>query len=329
MTLANNEQVAVLGNGFCLPPTIRTNDDPIFDDLHKTQPAGSELFKGYVTRRVLAPGESLTDLMTRAASVALEQSRLDPTQIDLLLGYESVSDFIEPNGLALLHHKMSLPERCMVLPINDEYTNSLTGMIVADALIRSTRARNAIIVVGCNWTQYSNYTKPQSFSSGDGAGAVVLGANVESAHFAMVDHEVSVQLDGYGGMRMQAHAAAQPGTYTKPWSDIDADGVKMFLNFAKITPPAVVNRLLDRNGIKGSDITLIPYQASSVLLDPWREAIQPAQLIESIADLANMTLATVLVNFARQYDAIQKDWVCLLGVGTQFQSVALLMHRNR
>ena len=326
MTILAGERVAVTGTGHSLPPTVRGNDDPIFDYLNANQPAGTDLFKGYKYRRVLGPGESLQDLMMKAAFLALEDAGLQPRDIDVITGYESVSEFIEPNGLAAVHHRMELPSHCMVLPVNDEYTNSLSGLMIADALIKTGRARNALIVVGCNWTQYSNYTKPQAISSSDAAGAMVLSTTRDKTRFALVDYEVSVQREGYGGMRMAPYPAGP--FYTKAWCDIDADGVTMFKNFAMTTPPAVVNRLLARNGIAGEDITLIPYQASTVLLEPWQEQIKPAQIIVSIEDLANMTLATVPVNFSREYQAITRDWLCLLGVGTQFQAIAVLLRRN-
>lgn len=326
MTLNSGEFAGVIGHGFALPPTIRNNKDPIFDYLWKHQPPGSDLFTGYENRRVLGPDEPLSDLMTKACNQAMEGAKLASDDIDLITGYESVSEYIEPNGLAAIHRRMALPTTCQVMPINDEYTNYLSGLVVADSLIKSGRTRNAIVTVGCNWTQYSNYTQPQAISSGDGAGAMIVGATKDKSCFRLVDHEVSVQKEGYGGMRM---APSEAGPYfTKPWSQIDDQGVKMFKNFAFKVPPAIVNDLLKRNGIKGSDITFIPYQASSVLLDPWQEAIKPAQTILSIKELANMTLATVAVNFSRSYDEIEKDWVCMLGVGTQFQTMAVLLKRN-
>ena len=326
MTIVSGERVAISGTGHSLPPTARSNEDPIFAYLNANQPPGSDLFKGYQYRRVLAPGESLEDLMAKASFLALEDARLRPSDIDLITGYVSVSDYIEPNGLAAIHHQMGLPEHCMVLPVNDEYTNALSGLIMADAMIKSARARNALVVVGCNWTQYSNYTKPQAISSGDAAGAFIVSATTDKSRFMLVDYEVSVQQEGYGGMRMVGYPAGP--YFTKPWCDIDDDGVKMFKEFAMTVPPALVNRLLARNGIGGADITLLPYQASTVLLEPWRKAIAPAQIIESIAELANMTLATISVNFARQYAAISQDWVCMIGVGTQFQAIAVLLRRN-
>lgn len=332
VVISDGERVAITGTGHNLPPTMRGNDDPIFDYLHEHQPPGSDLFKGYEYRRVLDPGESLEDLMVGAASRALEDAGLGPGDIDVITGYASISEFMTPNGLAHVHHLMELPERCIVLPIADEFTNALSGTIVADAMIRTTRARHALVVVGCNWTQYSNYEKPQSISSSDAAGAFILSATTDRSRFSLVDYEVSVQRDGYGGMYMSPELVTGTpdgdGTYTKAWYNITDEGVQMFKGFGVNTPPAIVNAMLARNGLKGADITLLPYQASTVLFDPWRDQIQPAQSILSIAELANMTLASIPVNLSRAYQQIEKDWLVMVAVGPQFQAIALLLRRN-
>ncbi|HSA56981.1 MAG TPA: hypothetical protein VLE53_14815 [Gemmatimonadaceae bacterium] len=326
------ERVAITGTGHQLPPTIRGNDDPIFDYLHQHQPPGTDLFQGYEYRRVLDPGQSLEALMVGAASRALESAGLGPGDIDVITGYASISEFLTPNGLAQVHHLMELPAHCIVLPIADEFTNALSGLIVADAMIRTTRARRALVVVGCNWTQYSNYEKPQAISSSDAAGAFILSATTDRSRFGLVDYEVSVELEGYGGMYMAPElVTGSPeanGTYTRAWYNITDVGVEMFKNFGVATPPRIVNAMLARNGLTGDDITLLPYQASTVLFDPWRDGIKPAQSILSIAELANMTLASIPVNLSRAYDQIEKDWLVMVAVGPQFQAIALLLRRN-
>ena len=45
-------RVALTGVGYAVPPSIRTNDDPIFDWLKAHQTAGQDLFQGYKERRV-------------------------------------------------------------------------------------------------------------------------------------------------------------------------------------------------------------------------------------------------------------------------------------
>ena len=64
----------ILGTGYCVPKTIRTNDDPIFAWLQANNPPGKNLFAGYEQRRVLAADEDLMTIMVPAAASALAGS---------------------------------------------------------------------------------------------------------------------------------------------------------------------------------------------------------------------------------------------------------------
>ena len=170
-----NQQPRLIGLGYSVPPTRRTNDDPIFDWLKAHVPPDKNPFQGYKTRAVLAPGEDLMTIMVPAALNALEDAKLRPSDIDLLLGYASISPYATPNALSLLHRQLGLPERTWVVPLNNEFSNFNAGLVMADALIRAGRARNILIVVGGNWTRHVDYHTVQSISAADGAGAAVVG----------------------------------------------------------------------------------------------------------------------------------------------------------
>ena len=90
-----DEKVGILGVGYELPATVRTNKDPIFDWLHDNQPPGKDLFKGFVKRRVLAPGETAIDLCVSAAEKALAMAGGTASDFDLLLGTVSLSEYPE------------------------------------------------------------------------------------------------------------------------------------------------------------------------------------------------------------------------------------------
>ena len=95
------QHIAIVGAGYALPPHIRTNNDPIFDWLrnHGYPPDAAGPFTGFVERRVLAPPGTMahlptcvTDLMVAAAQQALSEARLKAAQVDLLVGWASISE---------------------------------------------------------------------------------------------------------------------------------------------------------------------------------------------------------------------------------------------
>ncbi|CAN5843306.1 MAG: 3-oxoacyl-ACP synthase [Gemmatimonadetes bacterium] len=334
----DNRRVGILGAGYTVPANIRTNDDPIFDWLRQNTPPDQSLFVGYDRRHVLSPGETLDDIMIPAATRALDAAGVAARDIDLLLGYASVSEFIMPNALARVHHALNLPARCWILPLNNEYSNFNAAVVLATAMIESGRAANALIVCGGNWTQYVNYHTPQSVSAADGAGAAVVGRTADPSRFVVVDYENETQSGSYGVMYMQpdpitgtaatgAGTSAQPA-FTRPYFHITQAGFEEFQQFGGNVPPQVVKRLLDRHGLTGSDITLIAHQTSAGLITLWKNAIQPALFLESLQTMANMTLASIPVNLACFYDRIQTPHLVLLGIGPELHTNAVLLRRD-
>ena len=83
----------ILGTGYSVPSTIRTNDDPIFDWLKKNNPAGTKLFTGYDKRHILAKDQTLIDIIKPAALFAMDQAGVTADQIDLLLCMTVVPGF--------------------------------------------------------------------------------------------------------------------------------------------------------------------------------------------------------------------------------------------
>lgn len=331
--------VAITGTGYAVPAGIRSNADPIFDWLKKHNPAGSKLFQGYQYRRVLAPGESLMDIMVPAALRALDNAHVTAQQIDVLIGYASVSEYETPNELAHLHAELNLRSDAWVMPLNHEFGTFLEALILSDALIKAGRAKHILIVCGCNWTHYVDYHTPQSVSASDGAGAAVVGLTDDAARFSLVDTAASLDTSDYGVMFMQAdqvgQAAANPtasdftkALYTKPYFHITEAGQIAFSSFGLNVPVTVAKLLLSRNSLTSTQISLITHQASSVLMDAWQTAINPAQYLQTLQPFANMTLASIPVTLADLYDQISSDYLLMFGLGTDLNVSAVLLRRN-
>jgi 3-oxoacyl-[acyl-carrier-protein] synthase-3 len=325
----------ILGLGYEVPATVRGNDAPIFDWLKAHAQPGRDLFEGYVERRVLAEGEDLMTLMVPAACKAMRAAGLGPLEVDLLLGCGSVSAYLDPNDLCRLHHELGLPERAWVLPLNNEFSNFNAGLLLADGLIRAQRVRNALVAVGGNWTRYVDYHTPEAVSAADGAGAAVLGlAGADDAsRWEIVDYQTVTQSGYFGTMFMQGDRCTNADGDTlwgPPHFHITADGITGFKEFGEKVVPTAALTLMARHGLEGADVALISHQASRVLLQVWAEAIRPAQVVETIAQFANMTVANIPVTLAWSLDhhRVTKAHLILLGIGVEMHANALLLRRS-
>lgn len=330
-------QPRILGLGYAVPPNLRTNDDPIFDWLKAHIPPESNPFQGYVTRVVLGPGEDLMTLMVPAALNALQDAGLNPCDIDMLLGYASVSPYTTPNELSHLHRMLDLPQSTYVVPLNCEFSNFNAGLLFADALIRTGRAKNILVVAGGDWTRHVDYHTVQSVSAADGAGAAVVGLSSNPAQWQVTDQSTLTVTSYFGSMYMQGERFEQmpprdghESLWSEPFFQITAQGMKGFGEFGGKIAPTAVTRLLARHNIPASEVTLIAHQASTVLFQMWQSVLQPAQMIETIANFANMTVANIPVNLAWSVanDPVTQNNLVLFALAPDMHANALLLQRG-
>jgi 3-oxoacyl-[acyl-carrier-protein] synthase-3 len=270
--------VGLTGLGHALPTQIRLNDDPVFEPL-KRDSEFSNLFTGYRERRVLSQGGSLSALMSDAAVTALHAAKLEPSAVNLLTGFASVSEFLAPNELYQLHRNLQLPESAEVLPIADEFTPFLSGIRVsAERLWCSAPEAMAasLVVCGCHWTANLDYRDPVSISIGDAAGAAVvqrLRSRERSANaLRLLGCHSAVPRELYGVMRMTPRAGEalsalrEPAASSRPLFAMLPASARVFQQWGVTAPPKLAHELIAAAAVPASEVTLIAHQASRYLL---------------------------------------------------------------
>ena len=338
----------IIGTGWHVPTKIRLNEDPIFDWLRKNIPKEKidEMFSGYLERHILSDGENLIDMMFPAALMALKNANKKPADIDLILGCGSISQYIQPNVLSQVHERLGLPKRAWVIPVGNDYSNYASCLLMADALIRSHRAKTILICIGGNWSRNVDYHTPQSISAADGAGAAVIALSDDSSKWSMVDQCTVTDSSYYGSMytdgltlkvKTPITVSDPPersyGTvYSPNFFQITPEGGKGFTEFGEITALTSVTELLEKNKLTAADVTFMPHQTSQVLINYWRDHLNPppAQIASTIKKFANVTVAIHALNLAwyEENEAIEKDYLLMLALGPDMHANATLLKRN-
>jgi 3-oxoacyl-[acyl-carrier-protein] synthase-3 len=167
---------------------------------------------------------------------------------------------------------------------------------------------------------------------GDGAGAVILEPAADDG-LGLMDfaHEV----DGSGGcaLYMPGGGSLNPSTHAtvdKKMHFVHQDGQAVF-KFAVRKMAEVCERLLVKNGLKGSDIDVfIPHQANKRIITATadRVGLRPESLIINIDRYGNTTAATIplAMETARQEGKLKKGSLVLLAsVGAGFTVGATLL----
>jgi len=101
---------------------------------------------GVAERRYMDPVDDVSDLAARAACAALDDAGLAPEEVPLLIFASASQDLIEPATAHLVSMKLGGPRA--VFDVKNACNSFLSGMQVADALIRSGQYGRALVCTG-------------------------------------------------------------------------------------------------------------------------------------------------------------------------------------
>ncbi len=334
----------IIGTGWQVPDHVRHNDDPIFDWLRANNPDVDKMFSGYEKRHILLPAESLVSIMAPAAEKALEQAKLKPEDIDMLIGTGSTGEFIQPNTLTEVHKVLGLPKRTWVIPVNDDYSNYASSLFIADSLIRAGRAKNILVCLGDDWSRNVDYHTPQSVSAADGAGAAVLSMSMDESLWYVVDQVNLTDSSFYGGMFVKGEkfevdpplGGRYPTVYSPHFFQITEAGLAGFTKLGKEEAITTTIDLLHKNKLTPADVAFLPHQTSGVLINFWLEKLKaefgeaPGQMLSTLKKFANATVASHALNFAyfSESHSIQPDYLVMLALGMDMHANSMLLARG-
>ncbi|HVE83597.1 MAG TPA: 3-oxoacyl-[acyl-carrier-protein] synthase III C-terminal domain-containing protein [Myxococcales bacterium] len=132
-------------------------------------------FKGSRERRVMPEGMLSSEMEVLAAQDALQRSGVDPAEIDLLLVYSQLPDYLTIPTAPQVHRSLGLSEKCFTLCTDAACNAFPLQLALAEQMIRGGQARYGLLIQS---TAVSRACKQEDQSSawfGDGATAVVVG----------------------------------------------------------------------------------------------------------------------------------------------------------
>ena len=316
--------------GTYVPPRLLTNAD-----LEKMVETNNEWIvqrTGIHERHIVDKGVASSDLATAAAKKALAQLHLDPTQIEAIVVATVTPDMLFPSTACLVQNKLGakgawgfdLSAAC----------SAFVYALQTGAQFIATGAHKKVLVIGSDvMSSIIDYTdRATCVLFGDGAGAVVL-EPAEDDSVGIIDfiHEV----DGSGGcsLYMPAGGSLHPATHEtvdQRMHYVHQDGQAVF-KYAVRKMADVCERLLERNGLKGSDIdAFIPHQANLRIINATGErlGLRPESVIINIEKYGNTTAATIPLAMQTALDKgkLKKGSLVLLAsVGAGFTTGATLL----
>lgn len=279
-----NQRAGILGTGHSYPEGILTNAD--LAQMVETSDEWITTRTGIKQRRKAAPGEYTSMFAIRAAQKAIEQARIDPSEIDLLLCATVTPDQILPSTGCIIQAALGA-NNAAAMDVVAACSGFLYGVSIANSMIQNGQAKYALVIGAEILTQYVDYTDRQTcVLFGDGAGAAVLGPVEEGRGILGAkiksDGRYEEQLFSPGG-----------GTRKKPTAETLAAGDHFFkmrgneLFKVAVRSMAEISReVLVSAGLTTADIDLfIPHQANQ-------------RITEAVADRLNVDSSKVYSNIA-------------------------------
>ena len=328
MTTLIRAKISALGT--YVPPRLLTNSD-----LEKMVDTSNEWIMSRVgirERHIVDKGMATSDLAVEAAKRALAQRGLTPNDIEAIILGTVTPDMFFPSTACLVQHKLGA-KGIWGFDISAA-CSAFVYALQTGAQFITTGTHKRVLVIGSDvMSSIIDYTdRATCVIFGDGAGAVIL-EPAEDDSVGLIDfiHEV----DGSGAcfLYMPGGGSLHPSTHQtvdRKMHYVHQDGQQVF-KFAVRRQTEICAKLLERNGVKGSDIdAFIPHQANLRIINATAErlGLRPESVIVNIDRYGNTTAGTIPLAMATAIEEgkLKKGSLVLLAsVGAGFTIGATLL----
>ncbi len=277
----------VRGVGSYLPARIMTNEE-----LSRTIDTSDEWIQqrvGIKQRHIAAEGEFTSDLAVHAARRALDNARLSPADIDLIVVATTTPDLTFPATAAIVQQKLGMHHGA-AFDIQAVCSGFVYGMVTADSYLKNGIARRALVIGAETTSRILDWTdRTTCVLFGDGAGAAVLELGGDGERGILAS---SLRSDGHFADKLRTTGGVSS---TKTIGAVHMDGKEVFRHaVGKITD--VVENVLKTTGYTVKDLDwFVPHQANRRIIEGAGEKlhIPPEKVVITVDRHANTSAASV------------------------------------
>ena len=283
----SNLRSIVRGVGSYLPARIVTNEE-----LSLTVDTSDEWIQqrvGIKQRHIAAEGEFTSDLAVHAARRALDNARLSPDDIDMIIVATTTPDLTFPATATIVQQKLGM-HHGFAFDIQAVCSGFVYGMVTADSYLKNGMARRVLVIGAETNTRILDWTdRTTCVLFGDGAGAAIveLGGDGERGILAS-----SLRSDGHFADKL--NTTGGPSS-TQTVGKVHMEGKEVFRHaVGKITD--VVENVLSATGYTVKDLDwFVPHQANRRIIEGAGEKlhIPPEKVVITVDRHANTSSASV------------------------------------
>jgi 3-oxoacyl-[acyl-carrier-protein] synthase-3 len=281
----NQRTVSIIGTGSYAPEKILTNED--LSRMVDTSDEWITTRTGIKERRIAAKDETTSDMAAKAALKAIEQAKISPEEIDLILVATATPDMIFPATACFVQKKIGA-QNAACLDVSAACAGFLFGVEIAQQFITSGTYDTALVIGADKLTSITNWSDRNTcVLFGDGAGAAVLGHR-GSAH-GVISTNMGSDGEYTDILFMPGGGSKTPITAENAHLNLQTihmSGKEVYKQ-AVIAMLAAARKAIDQAGLSVDDIAcVIPHQAN-------------LRIIEAIGERLGIPREKVFVNVDR------------------------------
>ena len=289
-------RAVIAGTGSALPVRCVTNAE-----LAETVDTTDEWIverTGIRSRYIAGEGETTATLATDAARRALAAAGMAAGEIDLIVLATATPDQTFPSSATKVQAALEIAD-CVAFDVQAVCSGFLYAMQVADSMIRSGAATNAIVIGAETFSRILDWEdRTTCVLFGDGAGAIVLKATEVADAGADTPGILAVKLHADGRHNQLLYVDGGPST-TGTVGKLRMKGQEVFrhavTNLAAVLREVCVAAEVETGAIDW----VVPHQANRRILDATARklGLAPERVVVTVDRHANTSAASVPLAF--------------------------------
>ncbi len=289
----------VSGIGASLPQEVVTNKD--LSMRMDTSEEWIEERTGIKERRIASKDETTSSLGTDAAQIAIDNSGLKNSDIDLIILATATPDNTFPASATLIQSSLGI-ERGYAYDMQAVCSGFVFAVEAADNAIKAGNIKNALVIGSETFSRILDWDdRATCVLFGDGAGAMVLSASSEDTNRGVLSNH----LHSDGRFKDLLYVDGGPST-TNNVGYLRMDGKGVFKHAVQNLSSAIIEAI-EYNNIAIEDIDwFVPHQANIRILEAVSKKVGLSRdkVIITVDKHANTSAASIPLAL---YDAVQKD----------------------
>lgn len=263
--MCESKKSGIIGLGMYLPKRVLTNQE--LEKMVDTTDEWITTRTGIRQRRIAEEGEATSDMAAAAAKAALEDAKLRPEDLDLIIVATITPDMFFPATACIVQEKIGA-RQVPAFDVSVACSGFIYGLTIANEFIKSGTYKYALVVAAEKLSAITDWSdRSTCVLFGDGAGAAVLGpvenGGILSTYLGANGKEGDLIKLPAGGSRIPATKKS----IEDKLHFIKMNGVELFKHAVKVMADAALQATKPL-GLKAEDISIvIPHQANVRILN--------------------------------------------------------------